>query len=890
MLAQCPGWGREAPPYSLAALAAYVRARSRHKVLCLDLNNRLYRASADKKFWDDKDLYSVWEDAPAVEGLMAANRELVASAVEEILASGAPVIGFTVHTTSFLFTLALARLIKARAPEKIILLGGPQCSRAQAALRLAADPAIDAVCTGEGEEALLRVLDAAAAGKGLPRIPGLVLNAGAKPPLDCGDAQPLEDLDALPFPDYSDFAADMAAGAYGNPARLELLDSRGCPTRCHFCSEWQFWRRYRQRGGESLYKEIAFQTARHPGVKHFYFIGSLLNGRPKELEKFCDLMIADGRGITWEGQAVVHPAMTAALAARMFRAGCRWLGVGLESGSPRLRRRMHKPYENRTALENLKAYAAAGIKAQANFMFGLPGETRADFAQTLKLLVKARPYLDSVLASQSFCVLDKNTALYNSPAAFGIEGREHHLYWTSNRGANNYPERLRRYEEFCRLALFLGLPETSGVLRRKPDKWLLLGDYYLHAKDLPGARTCFKRSLRTENFRQTAAARLEALGAKAAAAAAPSAAQLGAARDANLRLNDEEFAARRMLLASTPRYVTLGAHRTCNAACVFCQKDTLPLFSFKRYKEVLEPRLGRFLAGAEKVSFVGFGELLLMPEAGKFLAHVNRTLPDTWKIITTNGTPLAGPAAGPLLEGVYSLQVSLHASAPQLHSRLTGLDNFKAITRAVAALAAMRSARGLGGRLHLSLVSVLNAENAADMPGMVRLAAELGVQELRFEYMTIFRPEHLALSCWFMKDRTNQAILAAKQELRRLNPADLFVKFPPPFGEAAPAGQPLCEDPWRHIYVENQGTVLPCCFWGSHAGDIMKRSLDEIWNGEVYHQLRAGMAAGSPPRDCGHCARRAGFQVNELLAHITTRPQNRRAVLDALAAREGAGE
>jgi len=253
----------------------------------------------------------------------------------------------------------------------------------------------------------------------------------------------------------------MPAGAYGDPGRLEILDSRGCPTRCHFCSEWQFWKRYRARSGESLFNEIKQQTQKYPAARRFYFIGSLLNGKPKELERFCDKMIADNSKITWEGQAVVHPAMTRELALKMAKAGCRWLGIGLESGSKRLLRKMHKPFELRTALANLQALSAAGIKLQANFMFGMPGETRGDFDLTLKFLVKARPFLDSILASQSFCVLDKNTFLHNHAADFGIENREHHLYWSSNRGTNNYPERLKRYEEFCRLALFLGLPETS---------------------------------------------------------------------------------------------------------------------------------------------------------------------------------------------------------------------------------------------------------------------------------------------------------------------------------------------------------------------------------------------------------------------------------------------
>ncbi|PIR18846.1 MAG: hypothetical protein COV48_05265, partial [Elusimicrobia bacterium CG11_big_fil_rev_8_21_14_0_20_64_6] len=57
---------------------------------------------------------------------------------------------------------------------------------------------------------------------------------------------------------------------------------------------------------------------------------------------------------------------------------------------------------------------------------------------------------------------------------------DHHLYWSSNGGENDYAERFRRYEEFCRVALDLGIPETSGVLSAKPDKRRLLDEYALH--------------------------------------------------------------------------------------------------------------------------------------------------------------------------------------------------------------------------------------------------------------------------------------------------------------------------------------------------------------------------------------------------------------------------
>jgi tetratricopeptide (TPR) repeat protein len=131
-------------------------------------------------------------------------------------------------------------------------------------------------------------------------------------------------------------------------------------------------------------------------------------------------------------------------------------------------------------------------------MFGIPGETEKEFKESLDFLKRNYKNMDSILASQSFCVIDKGTYLYEHAEEFGIKDRDHHLYWEAA-GGNTYPERFRRYEEFCELALSLGIPETSGVLRVKPDKRLLMGDYYLFKNNYQKALECYEKSKELES-------------------------------------------------------------------------------------------------------------------------------------------------------------------------------------------------------------------------------------------------------------------------------------------------------------------------------------------------------------------------------------------------------
>lgn len=480
---QAPAWGRDCPPYTMCFLTALVRQKG-HQAYLFDLNNILYHTSPQvtRKMWDDKDYYYYWEHKELVSSLLEQNKKVIEFYIDKILRTQAPIIGFTVHFSSVWASLEIARIIKERDKNRIIVFGGPDCSRQQKGDYLIKQDCVDVVVHGEGEAPLFEIIDNIDNLKEINSIKGCLLLRDGRIS-DGGYVPGFQDLDSLPIPDYSDFKEDIKLRMYREPHRLDIFDSRGCVTRCHFCSEWQFWGRFRSKSGKRIYEEITRHMQEFPQVHYFYFIGSLINGDMKALETFCDLVIANNLNIQWAGQAIIRPEMTKELLHKMKRAGCVWISYGIESGSQRVLEKMNKRFSLEIAKRVLRDTKEAGITSQLNFMFGLPTETLDDFNKTLQFLEENRKSIDTILASQSFCVIDKGTYLYNHPEEFGIRDKEHHLYWESNNGENNYPERFRRYEEFCRLALSLDIPETSGVLRIKPDKWQLLGDYFLYRRE-----------------------------------------------------------------------------------------------------------------------------------------------------------------------------------------------------------------------------------------------------------------------------------------------------------------------------------------------------------------------------------------------------------------------
>lgn len=70
-----------------------------------------------------------------------------------------------------------------------------------------------------------------------------------------------------------------------------------------------------------------------------------------------------------------------------------------------------------------------------------------------------------------------------------------------------------------------------------------------------------------------------------------------------------------------------------------------------------------------------------------------------------------------------------------------------------------------------------------------------------------------------------------------------------------------CAYPWQQMIIDLTGEVVPCCYWSGYAnsgkplGNTNTQSIDEIWNGEAYTDLRMRLVAEdfSGDHPCGNC-------------------------------------
>lgn len=450
-LIRCPNITLPYPPdIGLGSLNAVLK-RAGYDVRVLDLNWRLY-AAADEATRDGW----LWRGEAAQEQLGSTVWTRlwprIEAEVEAALAAGVDVFGFSVWNTNEENSVSLARWIKGRSPRARVIFGGPTAMPLWGGERFKADAAIDAVAHGEAESTLLELLG------GLERDGALSPCAGASVRVDgrmvSGPERGPEDIARLPYPDYSDY------DVHSIDHRLAIAFNRGCVWRCKFCSVPGYIPKFRWRPAAQIFDEVRHQIGRY-GIRDFYEFSPATNSNMKQVLEFCGLVAENKLEVRWEGFGIFLPSMTTEAISELKRGGCTALSFGLESGSQRILDRMEKRFRVADAERILRDLRRAGIRTFVSTMVGYPGETEADFQETMAFVERNAENLTEV-ASTSVFVMDPYARVARDLPGFQ-NGDDDPSEPTNTRQAQE--ERLRRLRAH---SLSLGLWTDMKHPRRGP--------------------------------------------------------------------------------------------------------------------------------------------------------------------------------------------------------------------------------------------------------------------------------------------------------------------------------------------------------------------------------------------------------------------------------------
>lgn len=324
------------------------------------------------------------------------------------------VIGFSCLTPRYPIIVEIARECKRIAKDVIILLGGPHVSGDPRSVFY--DPSIDYAIVGEGEGALLDLLNSLEEGKDVSKIPNLAFRS--KDSIVINHPRPfIKNLDELPFPAWDLLPLEL----YNNdPVMFKsnymgITSSRGCAWDCNFCASKVIWKRkVRMRSAENLVEELKYLINNY-GISEFMFYDDTFTLDRKRALTICELIKKEGLEIRFY-VTLRADTIDREVAIALKDAGCFVVYLGVESGDGEILRKTGKGLTKDQVRKTVAMLKEVQIPALASFILGHPGDTH----ETIKATIEFAKELDTDQAKFFIAVPFPGTRLYQLALQRGL--------------------------------------------------------------------------------------------------------------------------------------------------------------------------------------------------------------------------------------------------------------------------------------------------------------------------------------------------------------------------------------------------------------------------------------------------------------------------------------
>lgn len=288
--------------------------------------------------------------------------------VEQLLARDPRIIGFSVYIWNVTETAAVIALLKKVSPRTIVVVGGPEVSFAQDLPALAEQ--VDYVITGPGEVSFRQLCE------------DLIRQCPVATQIIAGESVSLDQLE-LPYACYND--EDLRN-------RLIYVEaSRGCPFKCEFCLSALDKTAKPFELGQFL---DAMDDLFVRGARNFKFIDRTFNLKVSTSVAILEFFLArmeDDLYLHFEVIPDSLPEKLKQVLAR-FPSGSLQFEIGVQTFDPEIQRTISRKQDNQTTCDNLRWLREhTGAHIHADLIFGLPGDSLENFAQSFDQLESLKP-------------------------------------------------------------------------------------------------------------------------------------------------------------------------------------------------------------------------------------------------------------------------------------------------------------------------------------------------------------------------------------------------------------------------------------------------------------------------------------------------------------------
>lgn len=297
-------------------------------------------------------------------------------------------------------SIKVSNLVKEANSDILTVMGGPHVTLVPKEF-LEEAKNVDIAVAGEGEYAMLDIVQAFESKKQLSQILGIAYRQDGK--VMVNPSRPLiENLDDLPYPAYD--LVDMEQ--YLSPEKIgyrsfqdraiSMITSRGCPFNCCFCAvHLHMGQRFRAHSAEYVLDHIQYVVDKFR-VKNIFFEDDNLTLDIKRFEAICDGIINRKIKVSWETpNGVRADCLNMELLKKMKQSGANSIFVGVESGDQQiLDKVICKSLDLGRVVEFAKDAQKIGLKTGAFYIIGFPGETKDNMQHTVDFALELKRKYD----------------------------------------------------------------------------------------------------------------------------------------------------------------------------------------------------------------------------------------------------------------------------------------------------------------------------------------------------------------------------------------------------------------------------------------------------------------------------------------------------------------
>ena len=318
----------------------------------------------------------------------------------------------------------------------------------------------------------------------------------------------------------------------------------------------------------------------------------------------------------------------------------------------------------------------------------------------------------------------------------------------------------------------------------------------------------------------------------------------------NNTLNTEEMERSALQLNSYPRRLVLELTNVCNLNCIMCGRDSkkfTPTFfdlnSLDKIKTVLNT--------ITEVTLFGWGEPTMHPKLSNILEYLNQY--PVKKYFVTNGMLLHNFIEDIFRYHVDIIAISLDGACSETNDKIRAKGKFEQVVENIKMIVKRRHDLGITSP-YINFVMTLMKDNIEELPKMVSLAHNLGIEEVKAVYLTAFN-EEMAKRTLYNETDTVRRIFAKTLETGEKHK----IKVKLPFVQGDDIAKDLfhknCYVSWRDFFLGADGYVRPCQSTPMKLFAYDKyENFNEMWNSPEYINIRKRVNDQEKmPQECKVC-------------------------------------